>query len=333
MGLNVEARFGGTEAGVVAFSLAITELARGCAATAVTVSVTNMVAEVIQAIGSEEQKDHYLPRICSGEYPAAGFCLTESGAGSDPAAMRTTAVRDGEHWVLNGSKLYITSAEYAGCFVVWAVTDPQAPKGKGISCFLVDNGLEGLEVGKAEDKMGQRGSATNTVNFTDCRIPARALMGAEGQGYRVAVGELAGGRIGIGSLALGVGLAALDYARAFLGEREQFGTAIGNFQGLQWMLADRYTELEAARLLVMQAAWKKERGLQFGTSASMAKLFTSEKANDACYSALQMLGGAGYVREYPLERLARDARITTIYEGTSEIQRVIIARDLLRDVL
>lgn len=333
MGLNVEAKYGGAEAGVVAFSAAITELARGCASTAVTVSVTNMVAEVIQAVGSEEQRATYLPRICSGDYPAAGFCLTESGAGSDPAAMRTRAVRDGDEWVLNGSKIYITSAEYAGCFVVWAVTDPDAPKGKGISCFIVENGLPGIEIGKAEDKMGQRGSATNTVTFTDCRIPGGALLGEMGRGYRVAVGELAGGRIGIGSLALGVGLAALDYARSYLGEREQFGTKIGNFQGLQWILADRYTELEAARLLLMQAAWNKDQGLDFGTSASMAKLFASEKANEACYSALQMMGGAGYIREYPLERLARDVRITTIYEGTSEIQRIIIARDLLRNLL
>ncbi len=333
MGLNIEARYGGTEAGVIAFSTAITELARGCAATAVTVSVTNMVAEVIQAVGNESQKATYLPRICSGEYPAAGFCLTEAGAGSDPAAMRTRAVRDGDDWILNGSKIYISSAEYAGCFVVWAVTDAAKPKGKGISCFIVDNGLPGIAIGKAEDKMGQRGSATNVVTFSDCRIPGTALLGEECQGYKVAVGELAGGRIGIGSLALGVGLAALDYARAYLGEREQFGTKIGTFQGLQWMLADRYTELEAARLLLMQAAWNKQQGLAFGTSASMAKLFASEKANDACYSALQMMGGAGYIREYPLERMARDVRITTIYEGTSEIQRVIIARDLLQGYL
>ncbi len=333
MGLNVDTEYGGSDAGTVAFSVAITELARGCASTAVTVSVTNMVAEVIQAVGSDEQRATYLPRICSGEYPAAGFCLTETGAGSDPAAMRARALRDGDDWVLNGSKIYITSAEYAGCFVVWAVTDPDAPKGKGISCFLVENGIDGIEIGKAEDKMGQRGSATNVVNFTDCRISGSALMGEVGQGYRVAVGELAGGRIGIGSLALGVGQAALDYARAYLGEREQFGARIGSFQGLQWMLADRYTELEAARLLLMQAAWNKEQGLPFGTSASMAKLFASEKANDACYSALQMMGGAGYIREYPLERMARDVRVTSIYEGTSEIQRVIIARDLLRDVL
>ena len=333
MGLNIQAQYGGTEAGVIAFSTAITELARGCASTAVTVSVTNMVAEVIQAVGNEEQKTTYLPRICSGEYSAAGFCLTETGAGSDPAAMRTRAVRDGDEWVLNGSKVYISSAEYAGCFVTWAVTDADAPKGKGISCFIVDNGLPGVDISKAEDKMGQRGSATNVVTFTDCRIPAAALMGQEGQGFKVAVGELAGGRIGVGSMALGIGLAAMDYARAYLGEREQFGSKIGNFQGLQWMLADRYTELEAARLLLMQAAWNKEEGRDFGTAAAMAKVFASEKANDACYSALQMMGGAGYISEYPLERLARDVRITTIYEGTSEIQRVIIARDLLKEVL
>ena len=333
MGLNVKAQYGGTEAGVIAFSTAITELARGCASTAVTVSVTNMVAEVIQAVGNEEQRTTYLPRICSGEYSAAGFCLTETGAGSDPAAMRTRAVRDGDEWVLNGSKVFISSAEYAGCFVVWAVTDAEARKGKGISCFIVDNGLPGIDVSKAEDKMGQRGSATNVVTFTDCRIPASALMGSEGQGFKVAVGELAGGRIGVGSMALGIGLAAMDYARDYLGEREQFDAKIGTFQGLQWMLADRYTELEAARLLLMQAAWNKEQGLDFGTSAAMAKVFASEKANDACYSALQMMGGAGYIREYPLERLARDVRITSIYEGTSEIQRVIIARDLLKNVL
>jgi len=333
MGLNIKAQYGGTEAGVIAFSTAITELARGCASTAVTVSVTNMVAEVIQAVGNEEQRTTYLPRICSGEYSAAGFCLTETGAGSDPAAMRTRALRDEDEWILNGSKVFISSAEYAGCFVVWAVTDAEARKGKGISCFIVDNGLPGIDISKAEDKMGQRGSATNVVTFTDCRIPASALMGREGQGFKVAVGELAGGRIGVGSMALGIGLAAMDYARDYLGEREQFDAKIGTFQGLQWMLADRYTELEAARLLLMQAAWNKEQGLDFGTSAAMAKVFASEKANDACYSALQMMGGAGYIREYPLERLARDVRITSIYEGTSEIQRVIIARDILKNVL
>lgn len=332
MGLNVKAEYGGTEAGVVAFSLAITEIARGCASTAVTTSVTNMVAEVIQAVGNEEQKQKYLPKICSGEYPAGGFCLTESGAGSDPAGMKTSAVRDGDDYILNGEKLFISSGEYAGIFVVWAVTDPKAPKGKGISTFLVEAGTPGLIIGKAEEKMGQKASATNEVRFDNCRVPASALMGKENDGFRVAVGELAGGRIGVGSLALGIGQAAMDYARQYTTERQQFGQPISNFQGLQWMMADRYTELEAARLLLMNAAYQKEQGLPFGPAASMAKLFASEKANDACYSALQLTGGYGYTKEFPLERMARDVRITSIYEGTSEVQRLIIARDLLSQV-
>ncbi len=333
MGLNISDDYGGSEAGVIAFSVAVTEIARACASTAVTMSVSNMVAEVIQAVGNEQQKQHYIPRICRGDYPAAGFCLTESIAGSDPSAMRTRALRDGDAWVLNGSKLYITSAEYAGVFVVWAVTTPGAPQGKGISCFIVDADSAGLSIGPPEHKMGQAGSSTNSVFFDNCRVPASALLGSEGEGYKVAVGELAGGRIGVASLALGIGLAAMDCARDYIGEREQFGQKIANFQGLQWMLADRYTELEAARLLIMQAAYEKQQQRPFGAAASMAKLFASEKANDACYTALQMMGGAGYTRDYPLERMARDVRITTIYEGTSEIQRIIIARELLKNVL
>ncbi len=329
MGLNISSEYGGVEAGTVAFSLAITELARACASTAVTTSVTNMVAEVIQAVGNDEQKQKYLPKICSGEYLAGGFCLTEPAAGSDPASMKTTAVKDGDDYVLNGSKIYITSGSFAGVFVVWAVTNPEARKGKGISCFLVEAGTPGMTIGKAEEKMGQKASPTNEVHFDNCRIPASALMGEEDKGFAIAVGELAGGRIGIGSLALGVGLAAMDYARQFITEREQFGQSLSSFQGLQWKLADRYTELEASRLLLMQAADLKEKGLPFGQAASMAKLFASEKANKACYDAQQLLGGAGYIKEYPLERLARDVRITSIYEGTSEIQKVIIARGLL----
>ncbi|BFM12455.1 acyl-CoA dehydrogenase [Simiduia litorea] len=332
MGLNIDGHYGGTEAGVVAFSLAITELAKACASTAVTVSVSNMVAEVIQAVGNEAQKSHYLPKLCSGEFAAGAFCLTESGAGSDPAGMKTRAVRDGDDFLLSGAKIYITSAEYAGVFVVWAVTDPSAKKGKGISCFLVDADTPGISIGKAEDKMGQKASATNEVHFDQCRVRASQMLGVENDGFRIAVAELAGGRIGIGSLALGVGLAAMDFAAHYLAEREQFNQPLINFQGLQWMLADRATELEAARLLLMQAAWLKEQGKAFGKEASMAKLFASEKANDACYTALQMLGGAGYIKEYPLERMARDVRITTIYEGTSEIQRIVIARDLIKQL-
>jgi len=332
MGLNIKAEYGGVEAGSVAFSLAITEIAKACASTAVTTSVTNMVAEVIQAVGNEQQKQNYLPKLCSGEYRAGGFCLTESSAGSDPAGMKTSAVKDGDDYILNGSKLFITSGSFADLFVVWAVTDAEAPKGKGISCFLVEGKTKGITVGKAEEKMGQKASPTNEVHFQNCRIPASAMMGQENKGFSVAVGELAGGRIGIGSLALGIGIAAMDYARQYLTERKQFGQPLANLQGLQWKLAERYTELEAARLLLMQAAYTKEQGLPFGKAASMAKLFATEKANTACYDALQMMGGAGYIKEYPLERMARDVRVTSIYEGTSEIQKVIIARALLSEI-
>lgn len=332
MGLNIDADYGGSEVGTIAFSLAITEIARACASTAVTMSVNNMVAEVIQAVASQEQKEKYLPKLCGGEYSAGAFCLTETTAGSDPSNMKTTAVLDGDEWVLNGNKQFITSAEYAGIFIVWAVTDKTLARGKGISCFLVEKGVPGLSISKAEEKMGQHASSTNEVVFDNCRIPKDALMGEINQGFKVAVGELAGGRIGVGSMALGIGLAAMDYARSYITERQQFGQAIANFQGIQWMMADAYTDLEASRLLLMSAADEKEKGQPFSKQASMAKLFASEKANKACYTALQLMGGSGYIKEYPLERYSRDVRITSIYEGTSEIQRVIIARELLREV-
>lgn len=333
MGLNIDGTYGGTEAGTTAFALSIDALAYACASTAVTTSVSNMVAEVIQAVGNDEQKQKYLPKLCDGTYSAGGFCLTESGAGSDPAGMRTRADKDGDDYIINGSKLYITSAEYAGVFVVWAVTDPDARKGKGISCFLVEAGTPGLTIGKAEHKMGQHGSATNEVHFENCRVPASALMGKLNDGFRIAVAELAGGRIGIASLSLGIARAAMDAAKAYVAERQQFGKRIADMQGIQWMIADRETELEAARLLILQAAAKKDSGADFAKEASMAKLYASETAQRATYTALQLHGGAGYIKEYPLERYARDARIATIYEGTSEIQRLIIARHALADYL
>ncbi|MEP0232866.1 acyl-CoA dehydrogenase family protein [Roseibium sp.] len=332
MGLNLSSEYGGTEAGTIGFALAVEALAQGCASTAVTVSVTNMVGEVIQAVGSEEQKERYLPRLTDGRYAAGGFCLTESSAGSDPSSMKTRAVKDGNHYVLNGSKLYISSAEYAGVFVVWAVTDPDVPKGKGISCFLVEAGTPGLVIGKAEKKMGQTGSATNEVLFQDCRVPATAMMGKENEGFRIAVGELAGGRIGIAALALGVARKAMAAGKAYIKEREQFGRPLADMQGLQWLVADRETELEAAKLLIHQAAALKDSGKAFSKEASMAKLFASEAAQKATYTALQLHGGAGYIKDYPLERYARDARITTIYEGTSEVQRLIIAREVMKAV-
>ena len=332
MGLNVSPDHGGTGAGTVAFALAVEEIARACASTGVTVSVSNMVAEVIQAVGSDTQRETYLPRLTGGDYPAGAFCLTEAGAGSDPASMRTRAVADGDSYVLDGAKLYITSAEYAGIFVVWAVTDPDAPQGKGITCFLVEAGTPGLIIGKEEKKMGQTGSATHEVLFQNCRVPASAVMGKLNDGFRIAVGELAGGRIGVASLALGIARAAMERAKAFVKERRQFGRAIADMQGIQWMIADRETELEAARLLILQAAALKDQGKPFAREASMAKLFASEAAQRATYTALQLHGGAGYVQDYPLERHARDARITTIYEGTSEIQRLIIARETMKMV-
>lgn len=331
MGLNVKEAYGGSEAGVIPFSLAMIEIARACASTAVTVSVNNMVCEVIQAVGTEEQRRAYIPKICSGEFAAGSFALTETCAGSDPSGMTTSATDDGDFWVLNGSKIFITSAPYAGVFVVWAVTDKDAPKGKGISCFLVEGGTPGLIVGKEEKKMGQHASATNELVFDNCRIPKSALMGKLNDGFRTAVAELAGGRIGIGSLGLGVGLAAIDYATRYATERSQFGQKISNFQAIQWKIADSYTELEAARLLLMQAAFRKEQGKPFAKEASMAKMYATEAGNRACYNALQMLGGYGYTKDFPVERYARDARITAIYEGTNEIQRVIISREILRN--
>lgn len=329
MGLNVRAEHGGAEAGTTAFALSIQAFAEACASTAVTASVTNMVGEIIQAVGNDEQRARYLPPLCDGTFSAGAFCLTEAGAGSDPAAMKTRAVMDGNEWVLNGAKLYITSAPYAGIFVVWAVTDPEAAKGKGISCFLVEAGTPGMTIGKPEKKLGQTGSATSEVSFDDCRVPADALMGRQNDGFRIAVSELAGGRIGIGSAALGIARAAMDAAIAYAKERRQFERPIADMQGIQWMIADRETELEAARLLILQAAWLKDRGRPFARAASMAKLHASEAAQRATYTALQIHGGAGYLKDYPVERYSRDARITTIYEGTSEIQRLIIARDIL----
>ncbi|OGU06728.1 MAG: acyl-CoA dehydrogenase [Geobacteraceae bacterium GWC2_58_44] len=330
MGLSVKGEYGGADAGAVAFSVAMTEIARACASTAVTVSVNNMVCEVIQAVGSEEQKRSYLPRICSGEYAAASFALTETGAGSDPAGMTTTALLDGDWWLLNGSKIFITSAPYAGVFVLWAVTDPHAPKGRGISCFLVEQGAPGMIIGREEEKSGQHAAATTEVIFDNCRIPKHALMGKLNDGFRIAVTELAGGRIGIGSLALGLGLAAMDFATRYSTQRSQFGQKICDFQAIQWMIADAYTELEAARLLLMNAAFRKESGRSFAKEASMAKMYATEAANRACYSAVQMLGGYGYTRDFPVERHARDVRVTSIYEGTNEIQRLIISREILR---
>ncbi len=330
MGLNVDPEYGGTGAGAIAFSLAMTELGRACSSTTVTTSVTNMVAEVIQSVGSDELKQKYIPPLCSGEYYAGSFGLTETSAGSDPASMRASAVLDGDSWVLNGQKIFISSAEYAGVFVVWAVTDKEAKKGKGISAFLVEPSFPGFTVGKDEKKLGQHGSSTNELIFEDCRVPKENVLGKLNDGYRIAVAELAGGRIGIGSMALGIGLAAMDFATNYVQERVQFDAPLAKQQAIQWMIADNYTRLDAAKLLLLRAAFLKDQKKNYAKEASMGKLYATEAANKACYDAIQMLGGYGYTQDFPVERFYRDARVTTIYEGTSEIQRLIIARELLR---
>jgi len=330
MTMNIPEEYGGAHVGVTAYSLAMTEIARACASTAVTMSVTNMVAEVILEFGTEEQRRKYIPKIAVGEYSAAAFGLTEPQAGSDPGGMKTLAVADGDDFILNGSKIFITSAEYAGVLVVWAVTDREAFKGRGISAFLIEPGTPGFLVGKDEEKMGQRGSSTNELLFEDCRVPRSQLLGTLHDGFRIALMELDGGRIGIASLALGLGLEAMDFAVNYARERVQFGRPIAEFQAIQVMIADAYMELEAARMLVLRAAWLKENGRPFTREASMAKLYASEAANRACYKAVQILGGYGYTQDFPVERYARDVRVTTLYEGTSEIQRLVIARELFK---
>jgi len=330
MGMNVPVEYGGSEVGVVAYSLAITEIAKGCASHAVTASVTNMVAEVIHEYGREEIKKKHIPRLCNGEYPAGSFAITEPHTGSDAANLRTTAVRQGDTYVLNGTKSLITSGEVAGVTVTWAVTDRNAKKGKGLSTFVVEKGTSGFVSGKAEEKMGHRASLTNELVFDNCAIPANCLLGHEGEGFKIAMMELDGGRIGIGSLAIGVGLAAIEFAKDYVREREAFGKPLSSFEAIQWMIADSYTELEAAQLLVLRAAFLKEMHQLHTKEASMAKLFATETARNVAVRAVQMLGGYGYTTDYPVERYLRDVIGTTLYEGTSEVQRIVISREVLK---
>ena len=329
LGINVPEALGGVEAGAVAYALAVIELGRVCASTTVALTVSNMVAEVVAKFGTPAQTERYVPRLCSGELAVGGFALSEAGAGSDPSGMRTRARRTDHGWVLSGQKLWITSGTDAGLFVVWART-ADLPGSAGITAFLVPGDAPGLVRGKPEHKMGQHGSTTTALEFNDIELGDDALLGEEGRGFRVAMMALDGGRIGIAALALGCGLAATDFARDYALERQQFGQAIAGFQAIQWMLADSATELDAARMLLLRAAWLKEQGKPFTTEASMAKLMASERGHAACDRAIQILGGYGYSREYPVERYLRDVRVTRIFEGTSEIQRVILSREVMR---
>ncbi len=330
MGITIDPQYGGTGADTVSFSLAMTEIGRACSSTGVTSSVTNMVAEVIQAVGTQEQREKYIPPICSGEFAAGGFALTETVAGSDPAGMRMSAVPDGDHWVLNGQKIFISSAEFSGVFVVWAVTDKEARKGKGISAFLVEPSFPGFRVGQLEKKLGQLASPTNELIFDNCRVPKENLLGVQNDGFRIAASELAGGRIGIGSMALGTGLAAMDFAAKYAKEQRQGSETLAGRQDVRSIIAENYTRLEGARLLLLRASTLKDRKKFYAKEASMSKVYATEAANKACHDAIQIVGDYGYTQGCPTERYYRDARVTMIYEGTSEIQRLIIARELLR---
>jgi alkylation response protein AidB-like acyl-CoA dehydrogenase len=331
MAVNVPEGLGGAGAGAVAYALAMQEVARACASTAVTMAVTNMVGEVIATFGTDEQKQRYNPRLASGEYVAGAFALSEPEAGSDPGSMRTTARRDGDGWIIDGEKQWITSGAHAGVMVVWARTADrqELPGTRGISCFLVEGGTPGLKIGKAEDKMGLRGSNTVGLTFEGCRVPASALLGELHGGFKIAMMALDGGRIGISCQAIGIARAALEESVAYAKDRKQFERPIGDFQAIQWKLADMQVAFDAAHLLAMRAAWLKESRRAFSREASMAKVFATEAANRICNEAVQIHGGYGYIREFPAERHLRDVRVTTIYEGTSEVQRIVVARNVL----
>jgi alkylation response protein AidB-like acyl-CoA dehydrogenase len=310
--------------------LALAEVAYACASTAVVMSVHNsIVCESILRYGTDDQKEKYLKRLATGEMIGA-FALTEPNAGSDPSRQTTKAVLEGDRYVLNGTKRFTTTGKNAGLIIITAKTDEQA-RHRGISAFLVEQGTPGLKVGALEDKMGLRASDTADLILEDCRIPAANRLGNEGDGFLIAMTGLDGGRIGIAAQSVGVATAAFDAAVRYSQEREQFGQTISKFQGLRWIIADMATEIEAARLMMLSAAEMKDNGENFTLQASMAKLFASEMVNRITAKAVQIHGGYGFTKEYPVERYYRDARVFTIYEGTSEIQRVVISNQILKD--
>ena len=329
LAVNVPAAHGGSEAGPVAYALALAEIAAADCATAVTMAVTNMVGETIARFGTEAQRARCLPRLASAEWLAGAFALSEAQAGSDAASMTTRAVRKGGGWVIDGAKQWITSGDVAGVLVVWAKTDPAAGT-SGVTAFLVEQGTRGLSVGRHEEKMGIRASSTVALSFDGCEVPDSARLGAVGEGFRAALTALDGGRIGIAAQATGTIRAALDASTRYARDRTTFGVQIGQHQAIGFMLADMATDEAAARLLTLRAAFLKGAGQPHGREASTAKLFASEAAQRAVSRAVQIHGGYGYTDEFPVAKLFRDARVQTIYEGTSEIQRIVIARELLR---
>lgn len=330
LGMMVPPEYGGEGADTVSYVLALSEIAYACASTAVVMSVHNsIVCESIRRWGTEQQKHKYLNMLAMGDVLGA-FALTEPHAGSDPVSQSTTAVKHNGDYRINGTKRFTTTGKNSGLVIVTAKTD-ESKRHKGISAFLVEKGTPGFLVDREEDKLGLRASDTTDLIFQDCRVPAENRLGKEGEGFKIAMTALDGGRIGIAAQSIGVAQAAFDAAVKYAKSRKQFGQKISKFQGLRWIIADMATQIEAARQLTLSAAAMKDRGERYTARASMAKLFASEMVNQVTAKALQMHGGYGFTKEYDVERYYRDARVFTIYEGTSEIQRTVISNHILKD--
>lgn len=329
-GIVFPEEYGGAGADYISYAIAVEELSRVCASTGVTLSAhLSLGANPIYLAGSEEQKQKFLVPLAEGSKMGA-FGLTETSAGSDAGGTRTTAVLDGNEWILNGTKIFTTNGKDGDTYIVFARSDKEAQKHHGISAYIVEKGTPGFSFGKKELKMGIRSSPTYELVFENCRIPKENLLGEEGKGFKIAMQTLDGGRIGIAAQALGIAQGALDTALEYAKERKQFNQPIGAFQAIQFKLADMATEVEAARLLVYQSAYRASAGLPYGKESAMAKMYASDVAMRVTTEAVQILGGYGYTREFPAERMMRDAKITQIYEGTNEIQRVVISSQLLR---
>lgn len=329
MGIPYPEKYGGAGGDYLSYIITVEELSRACATTGVILSAhTSLGSFPIYQWGTEEQKTKYLVPLAKGEKLGA-FGLTEPNAGTDASGQQTTAVLDGDHYVLNGSKIFITNGGKADVYIIFAMTDKS--KGtRGISAFIVEKDFPGFSIGKIEEKMGIRASSTAELVFEDCIVPKENLLGREGQGFKIAMVTLDGGRIGIGAQALGIAQAALDEELKYVKERQQFGRPIGKFQGIQWYIADMATRINAARLLVYDAAWRKQTGLSYTKEAAMAKLFASETAMFVATKTVQIFGGYGFTKDYPVERFMRDAKITEIYEGTSEVMKMVVSGDLLK---
>ncbi len=329
MGVCVPQEYGGAGMDLVSYAVAMEEISKGWASLGVIMSVNNsLVCAPILGCGSPAQKQKHLPALASGARLGC-YALTEPGAGSDAGSIQTRAKRAGNEYVLNGNKVFTTSGSRADVAIVYAVTDPAGGK-KGISAFIVEKSAPGFIVGPLEDKLGLRSSDTAALIFEDCRVSQENILGNEGDGFRIALETLDGGRIGIAAQALGIAQGCLEESLVYARQRRQFGRPIAEFQAIQWMLADMSTEINAARLLTYRAAWRAQQGEKVSREAAMAKLFASEASNRIAYKAIQIFGGYGYIKESAVERFFRDARVTTLYEGTSEIQRLVIARELLR---